>query len=77
MKKVFSLLFILVVIITSLFADKSHFYEDGKIIDNMYVNSEEGLRVRDKPGLIGTNKILSLPHGVIVKVVSIGKQKII
>lgn len=75
MKKVFSLLFILVVIITSLFADKSHFYEDGKIIDNMYVNSEEGLRVRDKPGLIGTNKMLSLPHGVIVKVVSIGQEE--
>ena len=75
MKKLICILFTFTVLLAYIFADKSRFYEDGKIIDNMYVNSGDGLRVRDKPGLTGTNKIVSLPHGVIVKIVSIGQEE--
>lgn len=74
MKKIICILFSFAVLLASTFADKSQFYENGKVIDNMYVNSKEGLRVRDKPGLTGTNKIASLPHGVMVKIVSIGQE---
>lgn len=58
------------------FAEKSRFYEDGRLIDNMYVDATSGLRVRDKPDLSG-NKICSLENAVIVKVVAIGKTECI
>lgn len=41
--------FVLFFILTAAFADKSRFYQDGKVIDTMYVDSAEGLRVRDNP----------------------------
>lgn len=56
------------------FADKNRFYEDGRLIDNMYVDATSGLRVRDKPDLSG-NKIAVLPHSVIVKLVAVGKTE--
>lgn len=46
MKKIICILFSLTVLVTSVFADKSRFYENGKVIDTMYVDSEDGLRVR-------------------------------
>lgn len=58
---------------TLAFADKSRFYENGSVIDTMYVDSKEGLRVRDKPSL-KSNKICGLPHRLPVKVVAIGKE---
>ncbi|MBO7638777.1 MAG: hypothetical protein J6S91_07350 [Treponema sp.] len=33
------------------FADKTRFYEKGKVLDTMYVDSPEGLRVRREPSL--------------------------
>ena len=38
--------------IISVFADKSRFFDNGKVIDTMFVDSENGLRVRDKPSII-------------------------
>lgn len=51
MKKIVCILFSLTVLVASIFADKSRFYENGKVIDTMYVNSEDGLKVRDYPSL--------------------------
>ena len=58
------------------FADKSRFYENGSVIDTMYVDSPEGLRVRDKPSL-KSNRICGLTHQLPVKVVAIGREETI
>lgn len=42
----------------------------------MYVDSEEGLRVRDNPSL-KSNRLCGLPHRLPVKVVAIGKEETI
>ena len=76
MKKAICILFCLTVLITSTFADKSRFYENGKVIDTMYVDSKEGLRVRDYPSL-KSNRICGLTHRLPVKVVAIGKEETI
>ncbi|MCR5081050.1 MAG: SH3 domain-containing protein [Treponema sp.] len=65
--------FVLLFALTAAFADKSRFYENGKVIDTMYVDSAEGLRVRDKPSL-KSNRLCVLPHRLPVKVVAIGKE---
>lgn len=62
--------------VTSAFADKSRFYENGKVIDTMYVDSEEGLRVRDKPSL-ESNRICGLTHKMRLQVVAVGKEETI
>lgn len=72
MKKVICILFSFVILFTSVFADKSRFYEKGKVIDTMYVNSEEGLRVRDYPSL-KSNRLCGLGHRLPVKIVALGR----
>ena len=72
MKKVICILFSFVILLTSVFADKSRFYEKGKVIDTMYVNSEEGLRVRDYPSL-KSNRLCGLVHRIPVKIVALGR----
>ncbi|MBP5451084.1 MAG: SH3 domain-containing protein [Treponema sp.] len=75
MKKLISILAIIFSLCTSLaFADKSRFYEDGKVIDTMYVDSPEGLRVRSAPSL-KSNRICGLTHRLPVKIVAIGKEE--
>lgn len=76
MKKIVCVLFFLIFLVFSTFADKSCFYENGKIIDTMYINSEEGLRVRDYPSL-KSNRLCGLPHRLPVKVVAIGREETI
>ena len=76
MKKIICILFSFTVLIASLFADKSRFYENGKVIDTMYVNSEDGLKVRDYPSL-KSNRLCGLTHRSPVKVVAIGKEETI
>ena len=76
MKKIICILFSFTVLIASLFADKSCFYENGKVIDTMYVNSEDGLKVRDYPSL-KSNRLCGLTHRSSVKVVAIGKEETI
>lgn len=68
--------FILLFALTAAFADKSRFYQNGKVIDTMYVDSAEGLRVRDKPSL-KSNRLCALQHRLPVKVVAIGKEETI
>lgn len=46
MKKLFCILFAATLLMAAVFADKSKFYENGKVIDTMYVEPPEGLRVR-------------------------------
>ena len=76
MKKVICILFTLTVLLVSAFADKSRFYEDGKIIDTMYVDSEDGLKVRDYPSL-KSNRLCGLTHRLPVKIVAVGKEETI
>ena len=76
LKKNILLAFVLLFAITAAFADKSRFYQDGKVIDTMYVDSVEGLRVRDKPAL-KSNRLCGLVHRLPVKVVAIGKEETI
>ena len=74
MKKIISLLFTLTIIFSFAFADKKRFYENGKVIDTMYVDSVDGLKVRDCPSL-KSNRICGLKHRFPVKVVAIGKEE--
>ncbi len=60
----------------SLFADKSRFYENGKVIDTLYVDSEDGLKVRDYPSL-KSNRLCGLLYRFPVKVVAIGREETI
>lgn len=76
MKKVICILFTLTVLFVSAFADKSRFYENGKVIDTMYVDSEDGLKVRDYPSL-KSNRLCGLQHRLPVKVVAIGREETI
>ncbi|WP_191014192.1 SH3 domain-containing protein [Treponema zioleckii] len=76
MKKIFLILSAAVVLSSLAFADTSRFYEGGKVIDTMYVDSQEGLRVRDKPSL-KSNRLCGLQHRLPVKVVAIGKEETI
>ncbi|MBQ2354700.1 MAG: hypothetical protein IKQ23_13460 [Treponema sp.] len=76
MKRIICVLFSLIVLVSSTFADKSRFYENAKIIDIMYVDSEDGLRVRDFPSL-KSNRRCGLTHRFPIKVVAIGKEETI
>lgn len=76
MKKIICIIFSITVFVTSVFADKSRFYENGKVIDTMYVDSEDGLRVRDYPSL-KSNRLCGLTHRFPVKVVAIEKEETI
>jgi len=76
MKKIFCILFLFSAIASSIFADKNRFYENGKVIDTMYVDSEDGLKVRDYPSL-KSNRLCGLIHRLPVKVVAIGKEETI
>src|SRR5574344_348345 len=76
MKKVLLVIALLNFGALSLFADKSRFYENGRVIDTMYVDSEEGLRVRDEPSL-KSRRICGLLHRFPIKIVAIGKEETI
>ena len=73
MKKLILIFTLIFVAGISAFADKSRFYENGNVLDTMYVDSPEGLRVRDKPSL-KSNRICGLTHRLPVKIVAIGKE---
>ena len=68
-----TVLFILTLCTTPSFADKSCFYENGKVRDTMYVNSPEGLRIRQQPSFSG-KKLCTIPNMIQVKVVAIGNE---
>ena len=76
MRKIICVLFSFTVLALSVFADKSRFYQDGKVIDTMYVDSADGLRVRDRPSL-KSNRLCGLTHRLPVKVVAIGREETI
>lgn len=76
MKKKLVVIFVFTTIVASSFADKSRFYENGKVVDTMYVNSKEGLRIRNAPNLSG-EKLCAIPHEIQVKVVAVGKEMVI
>ena len=74
MKRSLLIFLLLSFAIISVFADKSRFFYNGKVIDTMFINSEDGLRVRDKPSL-NSKRLCALPYRFPVKVVAIGKEE--
>ena len=72
MKKVILFFMMIFTLCTTLtFADKSRFSESDTVIDTMFIDSPEGLRVRDKPSL-KSNRLCSVPHRLPVTIVAIG-----
>ncbi len=61
------------VFVAPVFADTSRFYDNGKVLDTMFVDSDVGLKVRDAPSLT-SNRLCGLPYRIPVKVVAIGKE---
>ena len=76
MNKLIGILFSFILLLNFVFADKSRFYENGKIIDTMYVDSEDGLKVRDYPSL-KSNRICGLSHRTRVSIVDVAEDDII
>ncbi len=74
MKRFVCVLFALALFAAFVFADKSRFYEKEKVIDTMYIDAEDGLRVRDYPSL-KSKRVCALPHRLAVKVVAIGREE--
>jgi len=58
------------------FADTSRFYKNGKLLDCMYVDSWDGLKIRDTPNLKG-NRVSGLAHRTMVKIVELGEEFVI
>lgn len=76
MKKLFCILFAATLLMAAVFADKSKFYENGKVIGTMYVEPPEGLRVRSQPSL-SSEKLATLSYRLGVKIVSVGPEETI
>lgn len=76
MKKFFCIALVFTALIELSFADKNRFYENGNVIDGVYVNSEDGLKVRDYPSL-KSNRICGLTHKMRLQVVAVGKEETI
>lgn len=72
MKKLIAI-FVLMGCFVAAFADKTRFYEGGKVIDTMYVDSVDGLKARDYPSL-KSNRLCGLTHRLPVKIVAIGEE---
>ncbi len=58
------------------FLEISRFFENGKVLDTVFINSKEGLNVRVAPDLSADRKCI-LPNRFPVKIVSVGKQETI
>lgn len=67
------LIFILVLFTNALFGLDREYFSKNHTIDILYVNSPEGLRIRDSANL-SAKKIGSLYDRMTVKVISIGKE---
>ena len=72
MKKIFIVLLILSVAF-NLSAESKKYYKNKKLINTMYVNSLEGLKVRDTPNLSG-KRICGLVNALPVKITEIGNE---
>ncbi|MBR4789507.1 MAG: SH3 domain-containing protein [Treponema sp.] len=67
------LLILSLLLIFPLSAKSNKYYKNEKLINTMYVNSLEGLKVRDTPTLSG-KRICGLVNALPVKVVEIGNE---
>lgn len=57
-------------------ADRAGFFKDGKPLGRMFVDSAEGLRVRERPSL-GAARVCGLSHRSPVKVIAVGREETI
>lgn len=62
---------IISLLLTSLYAQNTKYQENGKLIKTCYVNSIEGLKVRDTPSLSG-KRVAGLVNALPVKIISVG-----
>ena len=60
-------------LISSLSAKSNKYYKNEKLINTMYVNSLDGLKVRDTPNLSG-KRICGLVNALPVKIIEIGNE---
>ena len=72
MKRLLCIFFVFSAIF-SLSAETGKYYKNKKIVNTMYVDSLEGLRVRDNPTLSG-KRICGLVNASPVKIVEVGKE---
>ena len=72
MKK-FVLLILISFLIFPLSAESKKYYKNEKLIKTMYVNSPEGLKVRDNPSL-SAKRLCGLVNAMPVKIVEIGSE---
>ena len=67
------LLILSLLLIFPLSAKSNKYYKNEKLINTMYVNSLEGLKVRDTPALSG-KRICGLVNALPVKIIEIGNE---
>ena len=67
------LLILTVLFLFPLSAETSKYYKNNSLKNTMYVNSPEGLKVRDNPSLSG-KRICGLVNALPVKIVEVGKE---
>lgn len=72
MKK-FIVLFMSLIIVSQLTAESNKYYKNEKLLNTMYVNSNDGLKVRDTPNLSG-KRICGLVNAQPVKIIEIGNE---
>lgn len=72
MKK-YIVLFISFILVFQLAAESNKYYKNAKSVNTMYVNSFEGLKVRDAPNLSG-KRICGLVNAQPVKIIEIGNE---
>ena len=73
MKKIFVVICVYIFLFLQLSAESLKYYENEKLRNTMYVNSLEGLNVRNSPNLAG-KKICGLVNAFPVKIIEIGNE---
>lgn len=77
MKKIIIVLFLFAFACADFWADStSRFYRNGELLDTMFVNSPEGLKIRDGEGLKSV-RIAGVDHRMPLKIIRLGKTETI
>ena len=73
MKKKLFLIFAALFLTCLLTAEQNKYYKKDRLVNTLYVNSIEGLKVRDTPSLNG-KRICGLVNAMPVKIVAVGSS---
>ncbi len=72
MKKSFMAILVLLALLP-LYAGTNKYFKNQKLVNTMYVDSLEGLRVRNEPSL-SAKRVCGLPNALPVKIIEVGKE---